>query len=553
MAVKRRSFAQARRAAGFTQESLAERLRVDRTTVARWESGEYSPQPWLRPKIAEALGVSLGALRELVDGAGAAGTMGCTAGVSTELVEAPDLSNGALLAEHDELTAAGCEHDQLSQAMELAGAYAETKAPRTTTGLPQVPWSTDQLAVSTAQAILAGFVKATGVKLTEGLAEPLASLALLSSITQIILGEWEDRLYEQLKSVLGEWIPTVNRRELLRLLRWAATTLAAAHVSGLNTDEQERLARAVALPRRVDAQVIDHIETMLQHCKRQEDALGPQAVLQTVLAQRQLVDGLLTECPDSLRPRLLSVYSSMSTSVGGYFLDLGDAARGMHYKDQARAAAQEARNTELAIYALCTMSYYASLQGKAHTGVDLAAAAQNLTAKTDDHLLQSCVAMEFGMAYAVDGQHKECLAEIDRALTRLVVPADQQCPESPVYWFHEGLVASHQSDCLLRLGKPAEAAASAERGLQMFDTSLISDMAYCTLHLGTARLHCGEIEEAARVIGDGAVLASQSPSVRLTREARAARGRLEPWKDTRAVRELDERLAGVGMGMGLGR
>src|SRR5262249_27614645 len=151
------------------------------------------------------------------------------------------------------------------------------------------------------------------------------------------------------------------------------------------------------------------------------------------------------------------VYSSMSTSVGGYFLDLGDAARGMHYKDQARAAAQEARNTELAIYALCTMSYYASLQGKAHAGIDFAAAAQHLTAKTDDHMLRACVAVEFGMAYAVDGQHKESMIEFDHALTGLAVPADQQPPESPVYWFHEGLVASYQSDCLLRLGRPAEA------------------------------------------------------------------------------------------------
>src|SRR5262249_33228251 len=156
-------------------------------------------------------------------------------------------------------------------------------------------------------------------ELIEGLAEPLASLALLSSITQIILGEWEDQLHEQLQHVLGDWVPAVNRRELLRLLRWAATTFAAAHVTGLNTDEQERVTRAIAIPSRVDAQVIDHIETMLQHCKRQEDALGPQAVLQTVLAQRQLVDTLLTECPDSLRPRLLSVYSNMSSSVGTYY------------------------------------------------------------------------------------------------------------------------------------------------------------------------------------------------------------------------------------------
>jgi transcriptional regulator with XRE-family HTH domain len=66
MVVKRRSFAQARRAAGDSQESLAERLGVDRTTVARWEAGEYERQPWQRPWIAEAFGLSLGACNQLL-------------------------------------------------------------------------------------------------------------------------------------------------------------------------------------------------------------------------------------------------------------------------------------------------------------------------------------------------------------------------------------------------------------------------------------------------------------------------------------------------------
>src|SRR5262249_50540933 len=157
----------------------------------------------------------------------------------------------------------------------------------------------------------------------------------------------------------------------------AAATIAAP-VSGLNPDEQRRVAQALALPSRVDAQVIDHIEAMLQHCKRQEDALGPHAVLQTVLAQRHLVDALLRECPESLRPRLLSVYSSMSSSVGTYCFHLDDPASAMHYCDQARAAAQEAHNTELAVYALCMMSHFASEQGKGYVAMDSAAAAQRL-------------------------------------------------------------------------------------------------------------------------------------------------------------------------------
>ncbi|MGH3688013.1 MAG: hypothetical protein ACRDSM_23810 [Pseudonocardiaceae bacterium] len=438
------------------------------------------------------------------------------------------------------------DHDQLSQALELAGAYAGMEALRAPGVQSRVPWEIDQLAVPIAQAILAAFASVVEAAPADGLAGSLASLASVSSATRTIHAEWGDQLYDQLKSVLGGWATTMNRRKLLRLLGWAASIVAAHPVSGLDADEQERLVRALASPSRVDGPVIDHIETMLQHCKRQEDALGPQAVLQTVLAQRQLVDGLLTECPDELRPRLLSVYSSMSTSVGAYCFNLDDTGSAQHYCDQARAAAQEARNTELAIHALCTMSFFASWQGKAHASMDCAAAAQTFGAKTDDHLLRARTAAEFGFAYAIDGQYKECLDEFDRAVAILTMPGSQRSPDSPLYWFDEGTVASCRSDCLIRLGKPAEAAASAERALQLSHSS-VSGVAYSTLRLGTARVLSGEIEEAAHVIGDGAVLAARIRSARLTKEVRAARGRLEPWKDTRAVRELDERVVGVGL------
>src|SRR5262249_6561553 len=200
---------------------------------------------------------------------------------------------------------------------------------------------------------------------------------------------------------------------------------------------------------------------------------------------------------------------------------------------------------ELAIYALCNMSYFASWQGKAHAGIDFAAAAQNLVRKTDDVLLQVCAAERAGTAYAIDGQYTDCMEEFDKAQGGIVLYGTAP-PESPAYWYHEGLIASQQSDCLLRLGRPEKAVTKAREGLQLFDDSFVGSLAFCTLRLGTAHLLCGEVEDAARVIGDGAVLTTQSRSVRLTREAWAARGRLEPWRETQAVKELDERLGAWG-------
>jgi tetratricopeptide (TPR) repeat protein/transcriptional regulator with XRE-family HTH domain len=69
-AARRLRLAQRRKALGLTQEQLAERLEVERTTVVRWERGETQPQPWLRPKLARALRVSADQLEELLAGAG---------------------------------------------------------------------------------------------------------------------------------------------------------------------------------------------------------------------------------------------------------------------------------------------------------------------------------------------------------------------------------------------------------------------------------------------------------------------------------------------------
>lgn len=63
---KRLLLMRARKAAGFTQEELAYRLGVDRSTVGRWEIGQTEPLPWLRPKLADLLGVTRARLSELL-------------------------------------------------------------------------------------------------------------------------------------------------------------------------------------------------------------------------------------------------------------------------------------------------------------------------------------------------------------------------------------------------------------------------------------------------------------------------------------------------------
>lgn len=66
MAGKRQRLAQRRKASGYTQEQFADALKVDRTTVQRWEKREVDPQPHQRPKIAKLLELTSRELDELL-------------------------------------------------------------------------------------------------------------------------------------------------------------------------------------------------------------------------------------------------------------------------------------------------------------------------------------------------------------------------------------------------------------------------------------------------------------------------------------------------------
>jgi transcriptional regulator with XRE-family HTH domain len=66
MALKRLRLIQRRKVLGYTQEALAEQVGCERTTVIRWERAETEPQPWVRPRLTQALQLTPEELNELL-------------------------------------------------------------------------------------------------------------------------------------------------------------------------------------------------------------------------------------------------------------------------------------------------------------------------------------------------------------------------------------------------------------------------------------------------------------------------------------------------------
>ena len=71
---------------------------------------------------------------------------------------------------------------------------------------------------------------------------------------------------------------------------------------------------------------------------------------------------------------------------------------------------------------------------------------------------------------------------------------------------------------------------------------------YCALVLGDlamSHLPTGEVEESVRLTAEAFDIGSQLGSYRVLQRVREVRSYLSPYRDVAAVRDLDERMAGV--------
>ena len=108
--------------------------------------------------------------------------------------------------------------------------------------------------------------------------------------------------------------------------------------------------------------------------------------------------------------------------------------------------------------------------------------------------------------------------------------------------YDEGCHASIRGKCLLQLNRPADAAQATERSLATLDRTYVRDVALATVDLCWARLECHDLDHAVATLEQAADLAVQNRSARLAGEINAVRARLQPWQDSRAVIQLDQRL-----------
>lgn len=377
----------------------------------------------------------------------------------------------------------------------------------------------------------------------------LANLSTIGDGSETFSARQKDAAFKQLVDTFIDWAHTMNRRVLLRHVSWAAAIAAVAPLlfDGLPADEQARLAAAIRQESRVDDTVVDHIDQVLSRCVQLDETLGPQAALDTLLAQRQLTYALLANCPSRLRPRLLSVFANLTRHAGWMTFNLRDFDGANHYYEQARTAAHEAHDTALGAMVLCNLSQLATWQHRPRVGIDHAVAAQAWAVQTNDLPVRSYAADVAARAYAMDQQDATCRRHLDQARDHIAGYTDGATLVLSRKSQSQQMLDSVEGMCLLQLGHPEQAVQHTSRALAALDRSYVRVVAFTTVDLSKSHLAGGDVEAAAGTLGDAAGLAAQNQSPRLVQDIRDVRGELTPWHDTEAVRQLDDRLRGYGL------
>jgi hypothetical protein len=368
-----------------------------------------------------------------------------------------------------------------------------------------------------------------------------------SRATVPLLQQLQEVDFTELAQVIVMWIqqfnPSGSRRELLSKLSTALTVAAVTPLFDvLNPDEHDEVIRVMQNPDSFGLPALRYCERMITNLRQQGDVLGPQLTLQSVIGHRQMVHRLAQAAPEKFQQRAVSAYAELTQLVGWLCFNMGDYHGAQHYYEDARSAAHDAQNVELVTYILCTMSHLATWQGKPRVGIDHAVAANVWADQAKSPLARAYAADVAVRAYVADNQPDKFRETLDREYAALQAARGE--PRAAWWYFYdESFYWRTEGECALKLQRPDAAMSALDKSLTLVDPANLHNYIFRLLLRAEARIQQAEIAEASSIVGDVARLTAEGASQRIAQRVMDVRGLLTPWKRTKPVRELDERLA----------
>jgi hypothetical protein len=246
---------------------------------------------------------------------------------------------------------------------------------------------------------------------------------------------------------------------------------------------------------------------------------------------------------ETLGRRLFSSVADLTRLAGWTSYDIGAHGLAQRYFVQSLRLAHAAGDRVYGGYVLVTMSRQAVYLGHGREAVQLARVAQQGVGTGAPPVVQALLHAAEARGQGLLGEARACTAALARAERALA--AARGGDEAPGWarFFDEAQLADEFGHCHRDLRQWRVAAQYAERSLALRGAGYVRSRLFCRTVLASARLGLGDVEAACAIGYDVVRAASDMRSVRAAEYVRDFGRRLEPYRDTAAVRAFRDRLA----------
>lgn len=358
-----------------------------------------------------------------------------------------------------------------------------------------------------------------------------------------IIQSVEDRLcsYDPLlhSALVDMWRDeVVKRRSMLKLM-------GALPLSGVDGVADSVLLRSANHPVAATAETATRLDELARDYQVLYHSAEPTELITPVLAYVRTVAQFLTQPVEGeLRKKLLSAYGSVALLAGRLcFFDLHDAAAARGHFSVAMDAARELGDRVLAAAALGHTSFVPAAERNY-------AATRDYLRRTRSHAERGETSMVTSWASAVESELLSQAGDRAAALTALehASTAAESASATLPHWFDfydQGRLEGFRAFALIHAGRLDEARVAVERGLAELPREAVKQRSVLLADLATVHLRLDDVGHACRVAGAAVQELEVAGYATGADRLRQFRADVEPWKQHRAVRQLDERLAAL--------
>ncbi|MGH3842097.1 MAG: helix-turn-helix domain-containing protein [Pseudonocardiaceae bacterium] len=466
---KRHRLVSARKTAGFSQERLAEMVGVERSTVMRWERGETRPQPWARPKLARALGISDQVLSDLL--AEAAEPEDTAASLYRRDLPKPSVVFPAL--GFDELRHLGAAVDDARHCLDVEGVPPE--------------WAPAVLCEALSRHL--------GRTVTlDDLGRTVQLLSLHAAL------DWRADTLIALTD-LGRVDVDMERRRVLAAVAYSVGALVApdepwwtqmaAHGAVRVTDSARSVGRG-------DLETVREMASIFSRVDQRHGGGHARMALVQYLTSDVATYLRGSYVDERVRKDMFSVASELAYLSGWMAFDNAEHSIAQHYFSVAVKLAAEADDPPMAGHVLRAMAHQAVDLGHVRQGLELSAASMDGTRyRMASPRERALVGVVYARALGAAGQNSAAARALITAENDLASATTTDDEPSRVFFFGEASLA-HETACTLRdTGDLPGALTQFHRSVRTRKATTFTRTHAVTLgYLGAVHARRGEIDQA---------------------------------------------------------